>query len=296
MVDPFAITSRERLKYEEQFKSLQPVNGIVTGLQARGFFLQSQLPTMVLGQIWALADTDADGKMNLNEFSIACKLINLKLRGLEIPQAVPPTLLASLANVGGTPTRTPTTGMSPLDPMKSIIQAGGGPPPKPPQPIIPPQSVPQAIIPQMAGAAVQPPMMMPMAGAMPTMVPAVPLIPSQPLIGQTAAMPIQQPPAVIPMTQPAMMGGYMQQPLIPGMGMGAAIPPVVPVQPIQPQQPLMAGIDLPLLDLGGVPPVVAPTIAAAPAPKIPAGPTPPQSAAPSRPMSISDKSPSLDSP
>ncbi|KXJ82860.1 hypothetical protein RP20_CCG010892 [Aedes albopictus] len=50
--DPFVITSRERAKYGEQFKSLQPVNGVVTGAQAKGFFLQSQLPPLILGQIW----------------------------------------------------------------------------------------------------------------------------------------------------------------------------------------------------------------------------------------------------
>lgn len=44
----------------------------------------------------ALADTDADGKMDINEFSIACKLINLKLRGHEISKGLPPSLLASL--------------------------------------------------------------------------------------------------------------------------------------------------------------------------------------------------------
>lgn len=44
-----------------------------------------------------MADTDADGKMNINEFSIACKLINLKLRGFEIPKALPPSL-AQLAH------------------------------------------------------------------------------------------------------------------------------------------------------------------------------------------------------
>ncbi|XP_058062545.1 intersectin-1 [Anopheles bellator] len=126
--DPFVITSRERLKYDEQFKSLQPVNGVVTGGQAKGFFLQSQLPPQILGQIWALADTDADGRMTLGEFSIACKLINLKLRGFEIPKTLPPTLIASLTAVGGTPTLTPTTGLSPLDPLKSLAGSiGTGP-------------------------------------------------------------------------------------------------------------------------------------------------------------------------
>ncbi|XP_025989410.2 intersectin-1 isoform X4 [Solenopsis invicta] len=94
--DPWVIQPRERMRYQEQFDSLNPINGIVTGEQAKGFLLRSQLQPAVLGQIWALSDTDADGKMNINEFSIACKLINLKLRGFEIPKVLPPVLIQSL--------------------------------------------------------------------------------------------------------------------------------------------------------------------------------------------------------
>ncbi|XP_050741522.1 intersectin-2 isoform X2 [Drosophila biarmipes] len=124
-VDAWAVTPRERLKYQEQFKALQPQAGFVTGAQAKGFFLQSQLPPLILGQIWALADTDSDGKMNINEFSIACKLINLKLRGMDVPKVLPPSLLASLTGDGQkTPSMTPrgsTSSMSPLDPLKGIV-------------------------------------------------------------------------------------------------------------------------------------------------------------------------------
>lgn len=83
--------------------------------------------------------------MNLNEFSIACKLINLKLRGFEIPKQLPPILLASLSAVGGTPTRTPTGGMSPMtnDPLVTLNRSIVGPPIIPPQP----QILPQAIVP-----------------------------------------------------------------------------------------------------------------------------------------------------
>ncbi|XP_033248801.1 intersectin-1 isoform X2 [Drosophila miranda] len=125
-VDAWAVTQREKLKYQEQFKGLQPQAGFITGAQAKGFFLQSQLPPLILGQIWALADVDSDGKMNINEFSIACKLINLKLRGMEVPKALPPTLLASLTDGQKTPTMTPrgsTSSMSPLDPLKGILAA-----------------------------------------------------------------------------------------------------------------------------------------------------------------------------
>lgn len=118
--DPWIVTQRERGKYLEQFKTLQPQNGIVTGAQAKGFFLQSQLPPLTLGQIWALADTDADGKMDINEFSIACKLINLKLRGFEIPPVLPPSLKASIATVASAPQFTPPNVASPSESLKNI--------------------------------------------------------------------------------------------------------------------------------------------------------------------------------
>lgn len=47
-----------------------------------------------------LADTDADGKMDINEFSIACKLIYLKLKGFDIPLTLPPSMLSSVKPVG----------------------------------------------------------------------------------------------------------------------------------------------------------------------------------------------------
>lgn len=50
--DPWVIQPRERARYLEQFQSLQPINGIVTGKQAKDFMLQSQLPPQILGQIW----------------------------------------------------------------------------------------------------------------------------------------------------------------------------------------------------------------------------------------------------
>lgn len=66
-----------------------------------------------------MADTDHDGKMNINEFSIACKLVNLKLRGFEMPKQLPPTMIASLTAFGSTPTLTPT-GATSLSNISSI--------------------------------------------------------------------------------------------------------------------------------------------------------------------------------
>uniref|UniRef100_A0A8C4F283 Intersectin 2a n=1 Tax=Dicentrarchus labrax TaxID=13489 RepID=A0A8C4F283_DICLA len=79
----------ERGKHDKQFDSLTPVLGYVSGEQARKFFLQSGLPPSVLAEIWNLADMDSDGKMDRLEFSIAMKLIKLKLQGRNLPSSLP---------------------------------------------------------------------------------------------------------------------------------------------------------------------------------------------------------------
>lgn len=109
------------------------------GDQARKFFLQSGLPASVLAEIWykthicapnivtfvvdenpvchrcylshrTLADMNMDGKMDRLEFSIAMKLIKLKLQGTALPSALPiimkqppvpaPTSVMSAPNYG----------------------------------------------------------------------------------------------------------------------------------------------------------------------------------------------------
>ena len=51
-MDPFAILQQEKARYAEQFNSLKPAGGFVSGDQAKGFLLQSQLPPVILGHIW----------------------------------------------------------------------------------------------------------------------------------------------------------------------------------------------------------------------------------------------------
>lgn len=46
-----------------------------------------------------LADTDSDGRMNIVEFTIACKLISLKLRGLDLPKVIPSNLWNSVQSL-----------------------------------------------------------------------------------------------------------------------------------------------------------------------------------------------------
>ncbi|XP_012385835.1 intersectin-2 [Dasypus novemcinctus] len=88
----WAITSEERIKHDKQFDNLKPSGGYITGDQARTFFLQSGLPAPVLAEIWALSDLNKDGKMDQQEFSIAMKLIKLKLQGQQLPVVLPPIM------------------------------------------------------------------------------------------------------------------------------------------------------------------------------------------------------------
>ncbi|XP_060044397.1 intersectin-2 [Erinaceus europaeus] len=88
----WAITSEERSKHDKQFDNLKPSGGYITGDQARTFFLQSGLPAPILAEIWALSDLNKDGKMDQQEFSIAMKLIKLKLQGQQLPVVLPPIM------------------------------------------------------------------------------------------------------------------------------------------------------------------------------------------------------------
>lgn len=92
-LDIWAITVEERVKHDQQFHGLKPTSGYITGDQARNFFLQSGLHPPVLAQIWALADMNNDGRMDQLEFSIAMKLIKLKLQGYPLPSALPAAML-----------------------------------------------------------------------------------------------------------------------------------------------------------------------------------------------------------
>ena len=52
IMDPWVILPQERMRHMEQFTTVGPKDGFITGAQARGFFMQSGLPPMVLAQIW----------------------------------------------------------------------------------------------------------------------------------------------------------------------------------------------------------------------------------------------------
>ncbi|XP_077486990.1 dynamin associated protein 160 isoform X3 [Amblyomma americanum] len=90
--DPWVIPPESRAKFDAQFRQMQPVGGFITGEQAKKLFLQSGLPAAVLAKVWSLADMDADGRINQHEFAVALHLIQMKLKGIELPAALPATL------------------------------------------------------------------------------------------------------------------------------------------------------------------------------------------------------------
>ncbi|XP_013178933.1 PREDICTED: intersectin-1 isoform X2 [Papilio xuthus] len=248
--DPWVIQPHEHAKFAEHFRNLGPINGTLTGEQAKRFMLQSQLPPPILGQIWSLADTNADGKLDLKEFSIACKIINLKLHGIEIPKVLPPSLLASL---------------SPTGPKQFVPPAK---PPIPPMPTIPTQS------------------QQPLISGLPTQqIQSQPIQSNQSLLGDFGSQPlintgptVPQPSPITPATKPnvpdLISGAKPQsqplvgQPLILNaptqqlsqtlLSQTQPIPSSQPLttQPLMTSQPLM-GSSQPLIPLSDQPPLIS---------------------------------------
>ncbi|XP_038156826.1 EH domain-containing protein 4 [Cyprinodon tularosa] len=83
------IVSRDKHRYDEIFYTLMPVNGKITGVNAKKEMMNSRLPNTVLGKIWKLADCDHDGMLDDEEFALAQHLIQVKLEGYELPNELP---------------------------------------------------------------------------------------------------------------------------------------------------------------------------------------------------------------
>eukprot|EP00794_Sanderia_malayensis_P000348 gene348-981_t len=90
------ITDEQRNYYITQFKKLQPnENAVIKGPQARDFFLKSNLPVEVLSRVWHLSDLNKDSALDLEEFCIAMHLVVAVKHDVELPSALPSTLLPS---------------------------------------------------------------------------------------------------------------------------------------------------------------------------------------------------------
>ncbi|XP_076159733.1 intersectin-1 isoform X1 [Alosa pseudoharengus] len=166
--DTWVISVDERVKHDQQFHSLAPTPaGFITGDQARNFFLQSGLPPPILAQIWALADMNSDGKMDMHEFSIAMKLIKLKLQGHPLPPSLPP----SMKQPSLMTQPPPFAAMPPVPPMPTL---------PPGMPLGVPPGVSPMPIPPIPGMGMSPPLVSsvpppvpPMPNGAPAMIPPI---------------------------------------------------------------------------------------------------------------------------
>lgn len=87
------VVAKDKPVYDELFYTLSPVNGKITGVNAKKEMVTSKLPNSVLGKIWKLADCDCDGMLDEEEFALAKHLIKIKLDGYELPNNLPPHLV-----------------------------------------------------------------------------------------------------------------------------------------------------------------------------------------------------------
>lgn len=87
------IVSREKPKYDEIFRNLNPTEGKVTGMAAKSEMVKSKLPNSVLSKVWKLADVDKDGMLDEEEFALAMHLINIKIDGNDLPSDLPSHLV-----------------------------------------------------------------------------------------------------------------------------------------------------------------------------------------------------------
>uniref|UniRef100_W8BP36 Epidermal growth factor receptor substrate 15-like 1 n=1 Tax=Ceratitis capitata TaxID=7213 RepID=W8BP36_CERCA len=182
----WSISVIDRLKYEQLFESLKPVNGMLGGIKVKNVLLESKLPTDVLGRIWDLADQDKDGNLDKHEFIVAMHLVYQTLQ----KRAVPDVLPAELRKQG----------------------SGGGPPPKPGPPAIVSNTATMPRAPSGEGFGdggfvanfpkdiAPPPALPPLPVAIPTMTRVPPVgasgVQSQPLISTDPLIPIGAPPSV----------------------------------------------------------------------------------------------------
>ncbi|KAI8805369.1 hypothetical protein BJ742DRAFT_821061 [Cladochytrium replicatum] len=87
------ITSEDRAQSEKWFDALDAARkGYVTGDEAYGFMLKSNLSETVLADIWSLSDTGKVGRLSREEFGIAMYLIKKKLAGATLPTTLPASL------------------------------------------------------------------------------------------------------------------------------------------------------------------------------------------------------------
>ena len=86
---PLVLSAAEQPVFAQLYAKADPTqSGVVTGDAAVRFFEGFRLPTLTLGQIWSIADSDNNGFLTPNTFSVALRLIARAQRGESVSPAV----------------------------------------------------------------------------------------------------------------------------------------------------------------------------------------------------------------
>lgn len=102
------IKPQERAQYDTFFDRLDTRRtGFIQGNEAVEFFKNSRLPEQELARIWDLADTEQRGRLSRDEFAVAMHLIQKRIAGEALPQALPKSLVPPVPATFST-TNTPT--------------------------------------------------------------------------------------------------------------------------------------------------------------------------------------------
>lgn len=124
------ITPADRAQFTRVFVGAQPVSGLLTGPQAQGIFLKSQLPVEVLASVWNLADTQQRGALDLPDFIIGMAFIQALMRGQiskdNLPTSLPHGLYEQAS--GGRPR---PQSPAPTSPIARQMTGGGAASPGP---------------------------------------------------------------------------------------------------------------------------------------------------------------------
>lgn len=87
------IIDEKKPEYDRIFVTLNPVNGKITGTEAKKEMIKSKLPNTALAKVWRLADNDGDGNLTEEEFALAMHLISLRAEGHALPDKLPEHLV-----------------------------------------------------------------------------------------------------------------------------------------------------------------------------------------------------------
>ncbi|XP_070562975.1 epidermal growth factor receptor substrate 15-like 1 [Ptychodera flava] len=90
----WVVSAQEKANSDNIFKQLDSDNdGLVTGEEVRGTFMQYGIPQNILAHIWSLCDMKQQGKLNAEQFALALYLINQKAKGVDPPQTLAPEMI-----------------------------------------------------------------------------------------------------------------------------------------------------------------------------------------------------------